>query len=51
MDEEFKVQIGVEVDESSAQTAGQRIRNIGKGTKAKIDIGVNGQGEINNANN
>lgn len=44
MSEEFKAEISVELDESSLQAAEQRIKNIGKDAKVKVDVDVNDNG-------
>jgi len=41
MSEEFKVDLKVELDESSLQSTEQRIKDIGKNTKVKVNVEIN----------
>ena len=51
MGEEFKVNLKVELDEASLQSAEQRINNIGKDSKAKVNVEFDDNGSASKTNN
>lgn len=50
MSEEFKVDLKVELDESSLQSTEQRIKDIGKNTKVKVNVEINDNDSAGKAN-